>query len=81
MQLFTDQQEVAIVQMVVENNAIRLREIQQQMIEYPAIFHNIRVSLSQPTCLRNTTFGWSKSMEFYFFFYPKSEGYKRSEYV
>ena len=32
--------------MVVENDALRLREIQQQITENPAIFHNIRVSLS-----------------------------------
>ena len=44
--LFTDEQEAAIVQMVVENNAIRLWEIIQQIIENPAIFNNIRVSLS-----------------------------------
>lgn len=32
--------------MVGENNSIRLQEIQQQIIENPAIFHNIIVSLS-----------------------------------
>jgi hypothetical protein len=35
--LFTVKKEAAIVQMVGENNAIRLREIQQQIIENPAI--------------------------------------------
>ena len=46
MRLLTDKQEATNVQMVVEMNAIRQQEIQQQMVEKPAIFHDIIVSLS-----------------------------------
>lgn len=45
--LFTQEQELAIVQMVQENNAIRLRELQQRIIADRMVFNNInRVSIS-----------------------------------
>ncbi|KAI5100952.1 hypothetical protein C0J45_9938 [Silurus meridionalis] len=45
--LFTQEQELAIVQMVQENIAIRLRELQQRIIADRMIFNNInRVSIS-----------------------------------
>ncbi|XP_073704232.1 uncharacterized protein [Garra rufa] len=45
--LFTEQQELAIIEMVRENNAIRLRELQQRIIEDRNVFNHInRVSIS-----------------------------------
>ncbi len=45
--LFTQQQELAIIEMVRENNAIRLRELQQRIITNRNVFNNInRVSNS-----------------------------------
>lgn len=45
--LFTQQQELAIIEMVRENNAIRLRELQQRIIANRNVFSNInRVSIS-----------------------------------
>lgn len=45
--MFTAQQETAIVNMVVENNAITLKQIQRKMIEDQVVFHTISsVSLS-----------------------------------
>ncbi|KAF0043702.1 hypothetical protein F2P81_005039 [Scophthalmus maximus] len=45
--LFTQQQELAIIEMVRENNAIRLRELQQRIIANRNVFNNInRVSIS-----------------------------------
>lgn len=45
--LFTEQQELAIIEMVRENNAIRLRELQERIIADRNVFSNInRVSTS-----------------------------------
>ncbi len=45
--LFTQQQELAIIEMVRENNAIRLRELQQHIIANRNVFNNInRISIS-----------------------------------
>ncbi|XP_046715805.1 uncharacterized protein LOC124392681 [Silurus meridionalis] len=50
--LFTQEQELAIVQMVQENIAIRLRELQQRIIADRMIFNNInRVSISTLSCI------------------------------
>lgn len=39
--MFTAQQETAIVNMVVENNAITLKQIQRKMIEDQVVFQTI----------------------------------------
>ncbi|KAL1276896.1 hypothetical protein QQF64_023569 [Cirrhinus molitorella] len=45
--LFSEQQELAIIEMVRENNAIRLRDLQQRIIADGNVFNNInRVSIS-----------------------------------
>ncbi len=45
--MFTGVQEAGIVNLVLENNAIRLREIQSHIIQDNTLFNNIqRVSLS-----------------------------------
>ncbi|XP_058622348.1 uncharacterized protein LOC131533897 isoform X2 [Onychostoma macrolepis] len=45
--LFTQQHELAIIEMVRENNAIQLRELQQRIIANRNIFNNInRISIS-----------------------------------
>lgn len=40
--LFTEQQENAVVDMVIQNNAIRLKDIQQKIIQDNEVFHNIQ---------------------------------------
>ncbi len=50
--LFTQQQELAIIEMVRENNAIRLRELQQRIIANRNVFNNInRISISTLSCI------------------------------
>ena len=49
--LLNNDQELAIVEMVVANNAIKLSEIQAQIVEDHEIFNNIE-SISLPTIKR-----------------------------
>lgn len=54
--MFTAQQETAIVNMVVENNAITLKQIQRKMIEDQVVFQTISsVSLSTLDCVQCST--------------------------
>ncbi len=56
--LFTQQQELAIIEMVWENNAIRLCELQQRIIANINVFNNININISCTGCrLKGTVSG------------------------
>ncbi len=57
--MFTAEQETHIVNMVIANNSIRLREIQQRIIEDDTTFqniHNVSISVLQFFPIANTQF-------------------------